>query len=182
MGAGQARAGQGGVGAVAGEVKAPFRQPAGDLADHLGSQLGGRLPAALGAHPQVHRERDRGAAPRRVHAQADHDEVQAPGVDDPLAGGADRVAEGACPGHLPPGLVRQGVIDQQFHHAFGPAERDGVHGQDPPQIRGGPFPGPDEPVAGVVGAPTFGVAEGEHPGDGAPARGQRPVRQPYFVI
>ncbi len=76
MGAGLARAGQGGAGAVAGEMEPAIRQPAGDLGHHLGGQLGGLLPVLLGADAQVERQRDRGTAPRRVHPQADHHDVQ----------------------------------------------------------------------------------------------------------
>ena len=147
-----------------------------DLADHLGSQFhGGR--SALVVHPHVDRQPQWAATPGRGDPQGDDHQVEPPGVDDPGAGGAHCVAEGPCAVDRPAGLLVDGVVAVQDHRGVGGEHGDGVHREHPPQRGHAPPPDPDEPVVGVVRAPALWVSDGQHPGDGAPSRGEDPAGQ-----
>src|SRR5664279_274489 len=126
-------AGQGGVGAVGGQVQVAARKPAGDLAHHVRGVGDGGGVVVLAVQAGVDRDRDRAAAPRCLYAQADHDQVQPVRVDDLLHGGAHGVAEGAGAVDVPTALVVQGVVADQFDDPVRGEAGHGVHAQRPPQ-------------------------------------------------
>jgi len=173
-GAGQVGADQGGVGAVGVQVEGPAGQPAGDLSDHLHGQRHRRRPALV-VHPDVDRQAEGAAAPRWLDPQGEHDQVQTPCIDDLGPGRAHRVAKHPGPVDRSTGFLVDGVVGVQDHHAGRGQRLDHMHGEHLPQCGHAPRAGAHEPMVGIMGPDSVGVAGGEHPGDGAPARGEHPT-------
>ena len=175
MAAGQPGTGEGGVGAVAAEVKVAFGQPVGELADHLGRVFHGGGRVVLAAQPDVDGHGDRAASPRWGDPQGDHDQVETQRIHHSPTAGAHGVTEDARSLDAPAALVKQRVVTVQWDHAVGGEAGDGVNGEQPPQRRHHPAPVAHEAVIGVVGAAPGGVGDRDDRGNRAPAGGEHPA-------
>lgn len=118
MGAGQVAVGQGGVGAVAGQVEGAIGQPLGQWSDHGFGQVevGG---AALVVEAEVDRQGQGFATPGRLDPDGQEHGIEAEDEDGAVLGGKDRIAESTGAGHLAAGHVGRGASTRSSIRPWG---------------------------------------------------------------
>lgn len=173
---GRKRSGQRGIESIGMYAKIPFRKGFGDFPEHLHSQVGQGI-AFLAMDLHADRQAQRHSTPGGRNPQSQDHQIQAPAIDDPVAGRANRVPPPPGSFDLGAGTMKEGIVQIQQDGSGRGQDPDQVSGQKGPHRRQVPPGVGEKAMVDVVGPQTRGIGKGKDAGEGVSTGAEDPAHR-----